>query len=123
LDEQKPEGFLSAFKENSHLEIVGICKEIDSPPSSPSDGPLLPIGTDQRICRDVESVSLAVSKEEKGRTFGWSGPLPSPEAAIEEAITNCKKRGGTDPPHFGTLGGWDDRPKTVSGTQIWAISG
>jgi hypothetical protein len=29
--------------------------------------------------------------------WGWSGPLPSPEAATQEAIANCKKRGGTDP--------------------------
>ena len=29
--------------------------------------------------------------------WGWSGPLPSPEAATQEAIANCRKRGGTDP--------------------------
>ena len=32
-----------------------------------------------------------------GNVFGWSGPLPSPEAAANEAIAKCKERGGTDP--------------------------
>jgi len=30
-------------------------------------------------------------------TCGWAGPLPSPEAAANEAIAKCKERGGTDP--------------------------
>lgn len=33
-------------------------------------------------------------------TCGWSGPLPSPEAAANEAIAKCKERGGTDPHIF-----------------------
>jgi hypothetical protein len=37
--------------------------------------------------------------------WGWSGPLPSPEAATQEAIANCKKRGGTDPR---IMGQWAD---------------
>jgi len=32
-----------------------------------------------------------------GHVVGWSGPLPSPEAAANEAIAKCKERGGTDP--------------------------
>jgi hypothetical protein len=32
-----------------------------------------------------------------GNVVGWSGPLPSPEAAANEAIAKCKERGGTDP--------------------------
>jgi hypothetical protein len=34
-----------------------------------------------------------------GHVVGWSGPLPSPEAAANEAIAKCKERGGTDPPY------------------------
>jgi hypothetical protein len=29
----------------------------------------------------------------KGHCFGWSGPLPSPEAAAQEAIAHCKGHG------------------------------
>jgi hypothetical protein len=36
---------------------------------------------------------------------GWSGPLPSPEAAAQEAIAKCKERGGTDPR---IMGQWHD---------------
>jgi hypothetical protein len=32
-----------------------------------------------------------------GQVVGWSGPLPSPEAAADEAIAKCKERGGTNP--------------------------
>lgn len=32
-----------------------------------------------------------------GEVVGWSGPLPNPEAAADEAIAKCKERGGTDP--------------------------
>jgi hypothetical protein len=32
-----------------------------------------------------------------GNVVGWSGPMPSPEAAANEAIAKCKERGGTDP--------------------------
>jgi hypothetical protein len=28
---------------------------------------------------------------------GWSGPLPSAEAAAQQAIAKCKERGGADP--------------------------
>jgi hypothetical protein len=41
--------------------------------------------------------ALAISQEQKSRIIGWAGPLPSPEAAKNEALANCKKRGGTDP--------------------------
>jgi Domain of unknown function (DUF4189) len=34
---------------------------------------------------------------ETGQVVGWSGTLPSPEAAASEAIEKCKERGGTDP--------------------------
>jgi hypothetical protein len=43
---------------------------------------------------------VGTEKGTKGHTFGtvgWSGPLPSPEAAANEAIAKCKERGGTDP--------------------------
>ena len=29
----------------------------------------------------------------KGSCIGWSGPLPSPEAAVQEAIAKCKEHG------------------------------
>jgi hypothetical protein len=32
-----------------------------------------------------------------GQVVGWSGPLPSPETAANEAIAKCKERGGTNP--------------------------
>jgi hypothetical protein len=41
--------------------------------------------------------ALAFSKDERRGIMGWSGPLPSPEAATKEAIANCEKRGGKNP--------------------------
>ena len=41
--------------------------------------------------------AIAISEGPKSRIIGWSGPLPSADAAKKEAIENCKKRGGTDP--------------------------
>jgi len=35
-----------------------------------------------------------------GHRVGWSGPLPSPEAAAQEAIAKCKERGGTTDPQI-----------------------
>ena len=39
------------------------------------------------------AVSGVRAKEHWG-IVGWSGPLPSPEAAANEAIAKCKERGG-----------------------------
>jgi hypothetical protein len=41
--------------------------------------------------------AIAHSHGQKIRIVGWAGPLSSPEAATNEALANCKKRGGTDP--------------------------
>jgi hypothetical protein len=57
-------------------------------------------GTNPKIVLSIGKpgyFALAFSKEEKRGIIGWSGPLPSPEAATTEAIANCKKRGGKDP--------------------------
>src|SRR5208337_1637140 len=39
----------------------------------------------------------AVSSVNDVVIWGWAGPLPSSDAATNEAIANCKQRGGTDP--------------------------
>jgi Domain of unknown function (DUF4189) len=41
--------------------------------------------------------ATAVSSVNDVVIWGWAGPLPSSDAATNEAIANCKQRGGTDP--------------------------
>lgn len=56
-------------------------------------------GSNSKIVPSIKPgyFALAFSKEEKRGIIGWSGPLPSPEAATKEAIANCEKRGGKNP--------------------------
>jgi hypothetical protein len=42
-------------------------------------------------------LTLDISRVNDVVIWGWAGPLPSPDAATNEAIANCKRRGRTDP--------------------------
>jgi hypothetical protein len=64
------------------------------------EGVQLEGGIDPKIVLSTDKpgyFAVAISEGQNSRIIGWSGPLPSSEAAKKEAIANCKKRGGTDP--------------------------
>jgi rhodanese-related sulfurtransferase len=110
-DEQKPEGFLSAFKENSHLEIVGICKEIDSPPSSPSDGPLLPIIHFESLKHALETLDRKEEVIVYCSNFGCTASVLMYQRLIEHGFQNLKR-------YAGGIADWEDAGYPLEGEHV-----